>query len=175
MLGSHGVPRLDGCREACQRRPGLGRGDDVDNRLQRLHVDLDQRGGIRRYRVGIGDHQGDRLTREQRLLAGKRLEVSLRPPGHDRQVRRGQHRDDARHRERGGHIDRADPRVRVDAGHDARVEHPRELVVGGVSRPAKDLVPPIDARTPRPDVPHRLGHPALMGAVYGVDRGSGGS
>ena len=90
----------DGRRDTGHRRPRQGGGNHVDDRLQRLEVDLDQCRRIRGCGFGLGDDERHGLPDEHDLGTGERLEPALRPVPRRRQVRRRQHGHDAREIER---------------------------------------------------------------------------
>ncbi len=110
---------------------GIGDGLRVEDRLERLGIDEDQIGAIRRRRFCACDDQGDRLAREHGHVPCERHGA---PPlaSRDAEVVRGQDRDDAGHRKGGGGVDGSDLCVRVHGRHDPRVEEPsgRRLVCG---------------------------------------------
>ena len=89
------VPRLRG--HAHRRRAGGERRLDVEHRRQRIGVDDDQRGAVLGGRLGLGDHERDRLAGPDDLLARQRLRGAAGAAG-QRQVGGREHGDDARHR-----------------------------------------------------------------------------
>ena len=58
--------------------PPAGRGQQVDDRLERLEVDLDQGDRIRRGGFGLGDDERHGLPDEDDLVTRERLEPALR-------------------------------------------------------------------------------------------------
>ena len=92
---------------------------------QRLEVDFDRRHAILGRRVRLGQHQGDELPGEDRLISGNRRFRAVLADA-SRQVMRGQHLHHAGNLQRGGGVNAADSGVRVRAGDRAGDEHPRD-------------------------------------------------
>ena len=137
------VVALAGLVVADQRRVGVERLARVDDRRQRLVLDVDQRQRVVG-RVLVGrDHERDLLALEADLVA---REHGLRVVGdrrHPRQAERlevlgGDDRGDVRVRERRRGVDRDDPRVRVRAAQHRAVDHPRQPDVVEVGALAAD-------------------------------------
>ncbi len=137
------VVALAGLVVADQRRVGVERLARVDDRGQRLVLDVDQRERVVG-RVLVGrDHERDLLALEADLVAG---EHGLRVVGdrrHPREAERlevlgGDDGGDVRVRERRRGVDRDDLRVRVRAAQDRAVDHPRQLDVVEVGALAAD-------------------------------------
>ena len=103
--GHAGVLRLR--LEASTRRSRLHRRLELDGGRQRLGIDHDERGPVLGGGLRLGNHERDGLAGEEDLLSDERLAGS-RPGGLDqRQVGRGEHRDDAGDGERLLAADRA--------------------------------------------------------------------
>ncbi len=138
-LGEHAVGRLlvaglpqrarevvvlPGLVVADQRRVRVERLARVDDRRERLVLDVDQRERVARDVLVGRDHERDLLALEADLVAG---EHGLRVVGdrrHPRESERlevlgGDHRGDARMRERLRGVDREDLRVRIRAAEHA--------------------------------------------------------
>ena len=137
------VVALPGLVVADQRRVGVQRLAGVDDRRQRLVLDIDQLERVVR-RVLVGrDHERDLLALEADLVA---REHGLRVVGdrrHPRQPERlevlgGDDRGDVGVRERPRGVDREDARVRVRAAQDGPVDHPRQPDVIEVGALAAD-------------------------------------
>ena len=137
------VVALAGLVVADQRRVGVERLAGVDDRRQRLVLDVDQ---LQRVvgRVLVGrDHERDLLALEADLVA---REHGLRVVGdrrHPRQAERlevlgGDDRGDVGVRERPRRVDRDDARVRVRAAQDGAVHHARQPDVVQVGALAAD-------------------------------------
>ena len=169
-----------GRRDTGHRRPRKGGGNHVDDRLQRLEVDLDQCRRVRGCCFGIRDDECHGLPHENDLGTGERLEPALRPMPLRLQVRRSQHGHDARDIERRPHADPPDHGVRIQARDDTGVEEAGQAQVAPVPGRAEHLVAGVDAWTTDPDVSRRLGHDGglLVGTLYragGLDKRRGGS
>jgi hypothetical protein len=122
------------------RRHGLVR---VDDRGQLLVVDFDRIRAIRRTITVAGDHHRDLLQLKANLLAGEhRLHVAAdrrHPVELDRlQIVGDEDRDDARHRERLGLVDRLDARMGIGTAHDRAEQHARQLDVVDIRALAAD-------------------------------------
>ena len=137
------VVALAGLVVADQRRVGVERLARVDDRRQRVVLDVDQRERVVG-RVLVGrDHERDLLALEADLVAG---EHGLRVVGdrrHPREPERlevlgGDDGGDVGMRERRRRVDREDARVRVRAAQDRAVDHPRQLDVVEVGARAAD-------------------------------------
>ena len=103
--GHPGVLRLR--LEASAGRSRLHRRLELDGGRQRLGIDHDERGPVLGRGLRLGDHERHGLAGEEDLLSDERLAGS-RPGGLDqRQVGRGEHRDDAGDGERLLAADRA--------------------------------------------------------------------
>jgi hypothetical protein len=77
MLGACRVACLVRAHESCRRSTWRCRGEDVDHRLQRLDIDVDEADGIGGRCLRLREHERDRLAREHDLLAGERLETAF--------------------------------------------------------------------------------------------------
>ena len=133
-----------------ERRPVLCGRRDIDERLERLVVDLDELGRVDGVRTGVGDHDRDAVAlvvdladREREVLGA--LHVLGHRPGarHRRlpvvaQVGAGEHGDDALGGRRSRRVDRDDPRVRVRAADDGHHDRAREVDVVDVGAPAAE-------------------------------------
>ena len=137
------VVALAGLVVADQRRVGVERLARVDDRRQRLVLDVDQRqrvvGGVL---VGR-DHERDLLALEAHLVArqhGLRVVGDRRHPREPErlEVLGGDDGGDVRVRERARGVDRDDLRVRVRAAQDLAVDHPRQADVVEVGALAAD-------------------------------------
>ena len=110
----------------------------VDERVERLVVDLDELGRVARELARLGDDRDDRLADEAHL-ADREREVLDVPAGHARDLeeRIGERRDllagqrpvHAVHRLGRRHVDARDVRVRVRRAHEVDVAHPVPLDV----------------------------------------------
>ncbi len=131
---------------------GIGGGLRVEDRLERLGIDEDGLGAIRRRGFRACDDQGDRLAREHGDVPCQRHGAPPIANRDDAEVVRCEDRDDAGHGEGGGGVDGSDPRVRVHGRHDPRVEEPsgRRLVCGEAGG-ARDLGERVGARSRDPD------------------------
>ena len=125
------VVGLAGLVVADQRRVVVERLARVDDRRQRVVLDVDQRQRVVG-RVLVGrDHERDLLALEAHLVAGQH---GLRVVGdrrHPREPERlevlgGDDGGDSRVRERARGVDRDDARVRVRAAQHLPVDHPRQ-------------------------------------------------
>jgi hypothetical protein len=95
--------------------------------------------------LGLGDHDRDRLAREDDLLACERLAGAAALSGGDRQIGGGQHGDHARHRLGRLGVDRPDARVRVPGQHQAGVQQAGHGDVGREAGGAAQLRLGVDA------------------------------
>ena len=125
--------------DAGQRSVGLGRGLEVEHRLERLELDLDELDAVLGERLALGDHERDRLARINDLLAGERLEQATLAAALDRQIAGGQYGDHAWDLERGLGADRPDHRVRLVRQDEASVQQSGDLRVGGIAGGSSDL------------------------------------
>ena len=128
---------------ADQRRVGIKRLAGVDDRRQRLVLDVDQRQRVARDVLVGGDHERDLLALEADLVAGQHglgVVGDRRHPGQPErlEVLGGDHRRDAGERERGRGVDRDDPGVGVGAAQDRAVDHPGQADVVQVGALAAD-------------------------------------
>ena len=128
---------------ADQRRVGVERLAGVDDRRQRLVLDVDQLERVVR-RVLVGrDHERDLLALEADLVArehGLRVVGDRRHPGEPErlEVLGGDDSGDVGVRERPRGVDRDDARVRVRAAQHRAVDHPRQPDVVEVGALAAD-------------------------------------
>jgi hypothetical protein len=134
---AHGNDGRDVGREIAvrRRRAGANGVAAVADRGQQLEFDVHRGGGILGEIAVVGDRHGDRLPHiadlapRQRELRARRLDRWI---GHQhrnlaarharRQIIRGQHGMDARHRAGRRRVDRADCGVGVRAAHEASVQ-----------------------------------------------------
>ena len=128
---------------ADQRRVGVERLAGVDDRGQRLVVDVDQRQRVARDVLVGRDHERDLLALEADLVArehGLRVVGDRRHPGQAErlEVLGGDHRGDAGQRERRRGVDRVDLGVRVGTAQDRAVHHPGQADVVQVGALAAD-------------------------------------
>ena len=126
-----------------QRSVRVKRMADVDHRVERLVLDLDQFQRVAGAVAVLGDDERDLLTLEAHLVGGEhRLQIARdrSHPGDPArlQVRPGEHRVDARVLERGGGVDRGDPGMRERAAENRSVEHPGQLEVVDVPSQTAD-------------------------------------
>ena len=112
---------------------------EVEHGLERLELDHDRLGPIMRERLALCHDERNRLSGIDDLLARERLVQPPRPGARQRQLARGQNRDDTGELERGIGADRGDPRVRLVREHEPRVEQSGDLRVGGKAGAAGDL------------------------------------
>ena len=153
---------------ADDRRVGIERAPRVDDRLERLVLDVDQLERVARGVVVVGDDERDLLALEADLVGrehGLAVGRHRRHPRHAArlEVAAGDDRVDLRQRERGGGVDRDDPRVRERAAQDRAVQRARAAdVVEERALPADEarvllaLQPPEADRAPlsrRPSSP----------------------
>ena len=137
------VVALPGLVVADQRRVGVERLARVDDRRQRLVLDVDQLERVVR-RVLVGrDHERDLLALEADLVArehGLRVVGDRRHPREPErlEVLRGDDGGDVRVRERLRGVDRDDARVRVRAAQHRPVDHPGQPDVVEVGALAAD-------------------------------------
>ena len=96
--------------------------------------------GAHRRDGGIGHRRRDRLGGEP-----------------SRHVARGEHRMNARHRQRRRRIDRADAGVRMRAAHEGRMQRARQLDVVDEARTAGEQSGVFDPRHPRAELPRAHG------------------
>ena len=137
------VVALAGLVVADQRRVGVERLAGVDDRRQRLVLDVDQ---LQRVvgRVLVGrDHERDLLALEADLVAGEHglgVVGDRRHPGQAErlEVLGGDHGGDVGMGQRGRGVDRDDARVGVRAAQHGAVHHPRQLDVVEVGALAAD-------------------------------------
>ena len=122
----------------------------VDQDLkERFFGDVTIHGGDRGHRIA---HEPDRVVEGVAPLLGDPLDlvVVLLPAGNgarapdDLAVLAREDRLDSRHGPRFGHVDRANPRVRMRAPQHARIQHPGKLHVAGVGRLARHPFHPVD-------------------------------
>ena len=156
--GQSGPVREDG---AHQRRARVHRREQVDHRCEWLQLHQHQRDAVLCRRLGLGDHERDRLSRVDHLVAGERLEPALWPRPDGGQVACRENRDNAGDRECRGPVDALDARVGVDSRDDPRVEQAKPAGIGGVARGSRDLPPSIDSRSPGADVPRGRCRPVV--------------
>ena len=121
----------------------------VDDHLELLELDVDRPHRRARLRERVGADGGDGDT----LVAALVHEL--------RDVARADRRVDAGQRERGREVDPGDVRVRVRRAEHRRVQHPREVEVGGVDGLAAGAFEPVDALDRLPDDPARALGPLL--------------
>ncbi len=137
------VVDLPGLVVADQRRIGIERLAGVDDRRQRLVVDVDQfERVVGRVLVGR-DHERDLLPLEPDLVAREHGLRVVRDRRHPREperleVLRGDDGGDVRVSERPRRVDRPDARVRVRAAQHGPVDHSREPDVVEVAPLAAD-------------------------------------
>ncbi len=129
-----------------ERRPVGDPLFDVEDRRERLVLDLDLRGGLGRELRRLGRDGGDRVADEANPVGREDGLVLQVDAGVEREVAAGDDGPDARHP--GGllglHVE--DPGVRMRRADDGDVEEPRELQVGGVLRRPRHLFEAVDAR-----------------------------
>jgi hypothetical protein len=137
------------------RSVGFQRIVDLDRPWQHLVVDLDQRAGLRRDRLGGRSHRRDRVAGKQRLLA--RHHVAAHPAHvldaeHDRlvdreidDVARRHHRFYARQRLGPGGVDRPDAGVRMRTTQNLAPDHAGHVGVGGKGRAPRHFVGAVRA------------------------------
>ena len=137
------VVGLVGLVVADQRRVGVERLARVDDRGQRLVLDVDQRQRVARRVAVLGDDEGDLLALEADLVAGEHglgVVGDRRHPGEAErlEVLGGDHPEHLGVLERLRGVDREDLGVRVGAAQDRAVEHPRQHDVVEVGALAAD-------------------------------------
>ena len=125
------VVLLVGLVVADQRRVGVQRLAGVDERGQRLVLDVDQRQRVAGRVAVLGDDEGDLLALEADLVAGQHglgVVGDRRHPGEPEglEVLGGDDPEDLGVLERLRGVDREDLGVRVGAPQDRAVEHPRQ-------------------------------------------------
>ena len=128
---------------ADQRRVVVERLARVDDGVERLVVDVDQLQRVARDVLVGRDHARDLLALEADLVArehGLRVVGDRRHPGQAErlEVLGRDHGGDAGQRERGGGVDRVDPRVGEGRTQDRRVHHPGQADVVEVVALAAD-------------------------------------
>ena len=154
-----GLVRMDIARAVRHRRFGGVVGG------QFTHLELDQADG------SLGGGVVDRRDRRHRLAAIAHLVArhgmfAARDRQHAERlvaVGAGDDRLHARQLQRLGDIDRDDLGVRIGAAVDAPGQHARRDQIGGVFRPARDLLGPVDHRHIAADVVRR--HDLVHGAT----------
>ncbi len=127
----------------------------VDEGREGLVVEAEALHRLLRNLARLGRDEGERVADVARLLADG---DHCGPVGDDvpleafaRDVGGGHHRHDARHRERLGRVDPEDFHPRLRRPEDRSVEHPGDLQVVDVLRPADDLLPRVGAEDLRAD------------------------
>ena len=128
---------------ADHRRVGVERAVRVVDDRQRLVLDVDQLERVARGVVVVGDDERDLLALEADLVGGEHGLRVGRQRRHPREPLRlevlaGDHRADLRVLQRGGGVDRDDPRVRERAAQRGAVQHARQLDVVDVVALAAD-------------------------------------
>jgi hypothetical protein len=131
-----------------QRRFGRERGIHVDDGIERVDVDLDQRGRIFGDRPGVGDDDRDRFAHQtdgvarQRAVGRREQTVTARRHhvvGDVAQIGIGQHEVHTGHMARGRDVDGGDPPVGDRAANERGVEHPRHgQVIDVAALPGED-------------------------------------
>ena len=135
---------------AHHRRVRRHRLERIDERRQRLVLDLDEVGGVGRD-IAVGrDDEGDLLVLEQDLAVGQHhlhIARQRRHPGEldGLQVLGGQHRDDAGQRLGLRRVDLDDPRMAVARAVEVAVQHAGQLDVVDVIALALDEARVFDA------------------------------
>src|SRR6266508_3781503 len=135
----------------------------VEHGSQRVVLHDHEIGGILGCGLALGDHDRHRLACEDDLFLGERLRrtVAAASAG-QRKVLRGEHGDDAGHRERLFGVDAPDERVCLPAEDESRMEQPGDLLVGGIAGRAGHLLWRVDSR---PGNAYELAHaPGLPSA-----------
>jgi len=120
----------------------------VDDRLERVVLDLDPLRGAARLLRMLGRNECDRLAEVANTVPGQHgLVAELEPVALlSRDVGVRQHGVDAGHRQRLGEVDRTDPRMGVRAPQRVAPEHSRCLQVARVGELAGHLRNAVDAR-----------------------------
>ena len=152
-----------------QGRPVGHGGFDVDDRRELGDVDRDHLGRVQRLLAGLGHHDRHRVTVEPDLVLGERVVVrdldvlgdrpDERQPS-DLQVGGRVDADHARHRRRGGGVDRVDGGVDVRRADHGHPHHPGEGVVVDVARLSGEELGVLLAQDLAPDV--------LLGGRHGA-------
>ena len=150
-------------RDAHERRVGGQRGLQIEYGRERVGVDDDERGAVLGRGLGFGDHERNRLAGPHDLLARERLRGAA-GTADERQIRGGEHRDDARQIQRRAAVDARDPGVRLGGQHRPRVQQPVHRHVGDVARRPAHLRVTVAATARRSD------HPTLLAKWYDVIR-----
>ena len=151
-----------------ERRAFPGRCLRVGHDRQRIVVDVDGVDGVAcDVRIG-GNRDGHRVAREIDPVVGehgvrRRLEIrNRRRTGHEParvvDVGAGEHGDDSGNRLRGAGIDAHNPRVRVRAAQDARMQHARQPHVVGIGADPLHQPRIFDALHRAPDVGSSISH-----------------
>ncbi len=136
------------------RRPGPDGGLEVEHGLELVEIDLDALGAILGLRLGVGDHERDRLAGVHDLLAGERLVLPALAAGHERKVRGGEHGADAGHGTSIVGANRGDQRVCLVGEDEPRVEQRRDGEVGAEACGPADLRFGVTPRCRYADVRH---------------------
>lgn len=158
------VVPLAGLVVANQRRAGVKRLTGVDDRRQRVVLDVDQcQRVVGRVLVGR-DHERDLLALEAHLVAREHRLGVVGDRRHPRQSERLEvlgrdHGGDVRVRERLGGVDRDDPSVCVGAAEHRAVDHSRQPDVVEIGALAADESRVLLALQP-PEADRALGLPA---------------
>ena len=125
--------------------PARSASSAFDHERQRLIVDVDLFGGVFGERAAVGDHRRDPFAGVAGLPDRERIAPHVRriEAVHQRIDRRGellagQHVVHARHRQRGGGIDRDDARGRMLRRQHRHMQHAVERDVGDVMAVARD-------------------------------------
>ncbi len=145
---------------------------------EHLVVDRDRGGGVFGEIAIVRDHHRDGLAdiadlaARERMLGAQRRDGGI---GHRhrqalggeaaRHVPRGEHRMDARHRQRRRGVDRADPGMGVRAAHERRMKHARQLQVVDKARPPGEQGGIFDPRHAGAELPGA--HDSSPGAPLG--------
>ena len=134
------------------RRIGAGghRRLQVEHRRQRLLLDPDARRAVLGRRLGLRDHQRDRLPRPHDLRARQWLGHAA-GAARDLQVVERQDGHHTRHRQRVLRRDRRDPRVRLGGQHRPRVQQARDIEIAHVARGPADLLRTVAPPARDPD------------------------
>ncbi len=116
-------------RTRCETRDRIGDGG------KRIGVDLDQAQRIFRDRAAFGDHNANRLAHVSELVARERIRIDLEPDRGRRHRERnavarqmrteiviGEHRADSCERSRRGDVHALQPRMRMRAAEERRVQ-----------------------------------------------------
>jgi hypothetical protein len=146
------------------RRPGREGGVEIEHRGQHLVVDANRREGALGGGPAGRGHGGDGVAVVEHLVAGQHVAGEIPEVerglgalgclgGEIGKVGRGDDRLHPLDRERGLHVDGADPCVGVRAAQDLAVEHAREAQVRAEGRSPRHLVDAIRPDRPGPDGP----------------------